>query len=404
MFMVQRRGQLYSGLLLLLIFGVILSLYTGKLSSSALADDVKWIECGEKCAGENVFTVQLMLLARNYPASMNGTFDTSTTTAVQSLQTSARVKVDGVVNQATWPTLLIQTHRGDRGPAVVALQRQLAAHGIEVIPTGEFDISTEAALRAYQSMNDLSVDGVANLRSWSSLVTAPGNTQLDPPPAYATGPTIWGIDTAPPLTSGAITRIIKKFGQPAFVGKYLHGKHFTALSANEAALLHQRNMKIMLLEPDFGKDTGRTAAESLAKRAIARANELGVPQGVVIFADIEPGSKVDADWLGTWYEVISDAGFVPGYYGNPYPDRNFNGPFCKAVKANPDIASKAILDIYQPMLVRTPAAKAPLFAPSIPYCGKHPTGNVLLWQYGLSRGDREANIDTDIMKASVPLW
>lgn len=372
--------------------------------SAVRAATLIWPEDGTGTGGENVLTIQLLLLAHNDAVQLNGIFDDALASAVQTFQAASHLASSGVVDQATWPLLLLSISKGDRGTAVVALQRQLAAHGANLVPSGEFNTQTLDALHSYQQSKGLPLSSSADVQTWNKLLMTPATTQLALPPPFADGPTLWGVDTAPPVTQSSLNQIEKKFGRPDFVGKYLDGTDFTPLSADEAALIHAQDMRIMVLEADFGHDSGYSNGVYIALRAVTRARELGIPPGVAIFADLEPGSKVDASWLVAWYSVMVDAGYVAGYYANPYADRNFNAPFCSAVSRFPAIASDTILDIYQPMLTRSSAAHAPLFTPSIPYCGANPTGNVLVWQYGLSGGDREANVDTDELKASVPLW
>jgi peptidoglycan hydrolase-like protein with peptidoglycan-binding domain len=416
MFMFNRRqcSLLYSPgrkssflLAAFLIIVVIPSSVSGRLIpnlSRVHAANLSWAECGKGCAGENVATIQLLLWTHNYATPLNGLFDSATINAIKAFQAASTLEVNGTVGQRTWPALIKKVQQGDRGLVVVALQRQLMAHGANLVPSGEFNQQTVSALQNYQLAQGLDTSGTADPSTWNNLVDTPAGTTLPPPPQFAHSKTLWGIDTAPPVTSSSLDRIIQKFGKPSFIGKYLHGTNFTPLSSEEASLIHSQGMRIMLLEPDFGKDTGYNHGADLAMRAVTRARELGIPQGVAIFADLEPGSQVDAGWLEAWYGVVLLSGYLPGYYANPYADRNFNGPFCAAVSQFPSLADKAVLDIYEPMLTRSPVAQAPLFAPSIPYCGSHPTGNVLMWQYGLSGGDSQANVDTDEMKASVPLW
>jgi peptidoglycan hydrolase-like protein with peptidoglycan-binding domain len=399
-----RKGSLLLlGFLIMTIVSSSVATSVTRLAAAPAAGMV-WPECGVGCVGEDVITIQLVLWSRNYATSLNGRFDEETVKAIKAFQTASSLNPSGRVGQESWPALLPQLGHGDLGMAVVALQRLLIAHGANLAPTGEFNQQTVAAVKSYQSANNLSSSGVVGPRTWHNLLTTPTSVPLPPPQPFQPGPTLWGVDTAPPLTLAALKRIIKKFGQPAFIGKYLNGTSFTPLSAAEAALIHSHGMHIMLFAADSENDSGHAQGAKLAKQILARARALHVPQGVAIFADVEPGSAIDSGWIEGWYTTILNAGYIPGYYGNPYADHNFNPPFCTAVTADPTLASKALLDIYEPMLQRTPLASEPLFDPSIPYCGLNPTGNVQVWQYGLSAGDHTANVDTDELKASVPLW
>lgn len=58
---------------------------------------------------------------------------------------------------------------GMRGSAVVELQQALVEHGYELDVDGDFGDATDAALRDFQTNNDLDVDGVAGPETWATL-------------------------------------------------------------------------------------------------------------------------------------------------------------------------------------------------------------------------------------------
>lgn len=63
-----------------------------------------------------------------------------------------------------------ELRRGASGEAVKALQAALAAKGFDPgTIDGEFGPSTEQALRRFQAINDLTVDGIAGPKSWAAL-------------------------------------------------------------------------------------------------------------------------------------------------------------------------------------------------------------------------------------------
>jgi peptidoglycan hydrolase-like protein with peptidoglycan-binding domain len=65
-------------------------------------------------------------------------------------------------------------HRGDTGPAVRALQRRLAAAGLDPGPVdGRFGSRTAAALRAYQRAHHLDVTGRTDLETATALLNQP---------------------------------------------------------------------------------------------------------------------------------------------------------------------------------------------------------------------------------------
>ena len=105
-----------------------------------------------------------------------------------------------------------------------------------------------------------------------------------------------------------------------------------------------------------------------------------------------------------WYNTLSAAGYVPGYYENPYTTSGaFPGAFCSAISSNSAIASKSILWSDEPENTGwTTEANAPGFAPARFSCNGSVAGSTLGWQYAGAGGS--FNVDSDEINASVPLW
>jgi hypothetical protein len=71
---------------------------------------------------------------------------------------------------------------GDRGPAVVELQRRLSTAGCDPGPAdGRFGPRTEAAVRAFQAARGLAVDATVGPLTWTALLS------VEPVPAPAPG-------------------------------------------------------------------------------------------------------------------------------------------------------------------------------------------------------------------------
>ena len=71
--------------------------------------------------------------------------------------------------------------KGAKGPLVVEMQGRLLAHG-RTLPKygadGDFGTETETALKQFQGVNGLTVDGVCGPSSWSALLKEP---EANPP-------------------------------------------------------------------------------------------------------------------------------------------------------------------------------------------------------------------------------
>lgn len=69
-----------------------------------------------------------------------------------------------------------QIKKGAKGEAVSELQRLLNNNGYSLDVDGNFGSKTQAAVRDYQSKNNLTVDGIAGNQTWSALLGSKSNT------------------------------------------------------------------------------------------------------------------------------------------------------------------------------------------------------------------------------------
>lgn len=136
-------------------------------SASAAAS---WPNVEQGNIGENVYSLQYMLRARGYSISADGDFGPLTASAVESFQTANNLGVDGEVGPQTWPMLIVSSSQGDQGDQVLALQRQLNAHGANLTLDGNDGANTTAAVKSFQSSQGLTADGQASVTTWQALV------------------------------------------------------------------------------------------------------------------------------------------------------------------------------------------------------------------------------------------
>lgn len=121
-------------------------------------------------SGERVRTIQYLLQQWGYALTVDGAFGNGTLTAVKNFQTSHGLGADGIVGNATWPTLAITTQQGDSGAKVRAVQSQLVESGYGVAVDGVFGPGTNTAVRSFQSAKALGVDGIVGDNTWSKFV------------------------------------------------------------------------------------------------------------------------------------------------------------------------------------------------------------------------------------------
>ena len=67
---------------------------------------------------------------------------------------------------------MTRLQHGDRGQAVLQLQKQLNAQGAKLFPDGDYGDETEKAVRAYQAKIGLVVDGIAGEKTLGALAGA----------------------------------------------------------------------------------------------------------------------------------------------------------------------------------------------------------------------------------------
>ena len=92
--------------------------------------------------------------------------------------------VDGLVGRNTWNKLLNfnpsgeVVRRGSESSAVMFLQRLLLSYLYPItLLDGDFGPETERAVRAFQSENGLSVDGIVGRNTWQALFNSDGRPQ-----------------------------------------------------------------------------------------------------------------------------------------------------------------------------------------------------------------------------------
>jgi len=122
--------------------------------------------------GEDVRTVQYLVTAQGHPTGVDGIFGPATKTAVEAFQSSRGLAADGIVGAQTWPQLIIQVHQGSNGDAVRAVQSQMHSRGggAAIAVDGVFGSMTNDAVRAFQALTGMTVDGIVGPQTWNYLI------------------------------------------------------------------------------------------------------------------------------------------------------------------------------------------------------------------------------------------
>ena len=134
--------------------------------------------------GNFVEILQYLLNWYGSNLAVDGVFGGGTQIAVQQFQKENGLVVDGVVGRNTWNKLLNINpsedvlKRGSKKASVLFLQRLLLSYLYPITSLdGDFGPETERAVRAFQSENGISVDGVVGRNTWKALFNSVGRPQ-----------------------------------------------------------------------------------------------------------------------------------------------------------------------------------------------------------------------------------
>ncbi|MCS0543161.1 DUF1906 domain-containing protein, partial [Aeromonas veronii] len=122
---------------------------------------------------------------------------------------------------------------------------------------------------------------------------------------------VWGIDSASETTKDFYACVKENFGDPVVFGRYLGEREgiSVGLTAEQVEIIHAEGDFILPIYNHFNDATGYDNGVAHAKEAIKLAGEIGIPEGVALFADIEPTYPVDSEFIKGWFETVE---------GSPY--------------------------------------------------------------------------------------
>jgi peptidoglycan hydrolase-like protein with peptidoglycan-binding domain len=110
--------------------------------------------------------------------AVNDSFDAATEEAVKSFQFSRLLKRDGIVGPKTWKSLANDSladvpvphlRLNSKGDTVSIMQAVLKSSVYKGEIDGIFGPSTEAAVKAFQKDQGLTIDGVVGPKTWAAL-------------------------------------------------------------------------------------------------------------------------------------------------------------------------------------------------------------------------------------------
>lgn len=211
----------------------------------------------------------------------------------------------------------------------------------------------------------------------------------------------WGIDSAENVSEDLFQCVIHYFGYPGFWGRYLVRVPGISegLTKQEISFIRNKGVKLLPIYNSFQEAKGYGQGKAAANNAVFNAQNLGIPKGTPLFANIEQFFQIDDEWIQGWTEAMVTSGYKSGIYNDPVTG-SFNKAFCNAVKENEMIKTQNILWSSQPELEPSGPQNPPNYRPKVPDCG----GNVWVWQY--SRKITPCPIDTNLANSNLVniLW
>jgi hypothetical protein len=216
------------------------------------------------------------------------------------------------------------------------------------------------------------------------------------PPPQEQPQILWGVDTASKLDQAFLQCVVDNYGKPAVFGRYLETKEgvSTGLTPEEVELLHKQGIKIIPIYNHFTNATTYENGAQEAQAAIAYAQQIGIPEGKAIFADIEPTYPVDEAFIQGWVDTLLGSPYEPGIYGVFTNDSELTAAYQAAIASNQNVQSQTIIWSSNPDPGVTPQANAPEYQPGAPE-----NVPVSIWQYGID--GETCNIDTNLIQSNI---
>jgi hypothetical protein len=230
----------------------------------------------------------------------------------------------------------------------------------------------------------------------------------------------WAVDSVSRVNDASLAAVRAWYqnGTPQVWGRYISdiGSTFT-LNSDEIDYAAKNGIYLYLLAADHsancGTDVTYDQGVADAQVAIAAAQALKVPPGVILFKDFEERSSrcpsdPSAGFLVGWYAAMKNSNlYKAGFYGNSYYQTNaFSKAYCGAAAAmggfldNTTIAAAEPEPAFNNARGTVGPRNAPLFAPTKPSCAL-PSATTI-WQYG-EVGSQAGNIaDVDLVLPNTP--
>jgi hypothetical protein len=255
--------------------------------------------------------------------------------------------------------------------------------------------TTTEPIKEPQTVTEISKEGETSDKP-SQTEPEPEQEPQPAPPPQEPPQILWGVDTASPVDQAFLQCVVDNYGNPAVFGRYLETKEGVSagLTPEEVELLHKQGIKIIPIYNHFTNATTYENGAQEAQAVIAYAQQIGIPEGKAIFADIEPTYPVDEAFIRGWVDTLLGSPYKPGIYGIFTNESALTAAYQAAFAANQNVQSQTFIWSSNPDPGVTPQANAPEFQPGAPE-----NVPVSIWQYGIN--GETCNIDTNLIQSNI---
>ncbi len=178
--------------------------------------------------------------------------------------------------------------------------------------------------------------------------------------------------------------IVRNKIYPNFCGRNLVGEN--SLTKEEIRYLHGKGCKIAAVYPSDDEKLTAPQGEILARKAVVRAMELGIPKKTAIFLEISEKEEVTSEFMCDFAKELMKEGYTPAFKANTDAKYSFDKAFSRGLQIFKEQFEKCLIWAVSPTApgydgIRT----SHLIHPDVwmPFAPSGITRNeIAVWQYG----------------------
>ena len=135
--------------------------------------------------------------------------------------------------------------------------------------------------------------------------------------------------------------VVKNKIYPNFYGRYVSGDD--RLTVEEIKYLHKKGVKIAPIYSEMSEKMTEDQGESMARRMDAQVLELGIPEGTVVFLEIDDNEAISTEFIRGFSRTVADNGYIPGFKANTDARFAFDREFSRGMQTSKDLFELCII-------------------------------------------------------------